>query len=133
MLLKVFSNDQLLAIAFSLAKDTVSAGARSMESQPCFGFAKRSNFCELASFNFNLLYTVGRRDRITLPGRLPGFFVIHLMHAAAAKRRMMPDQLMRDGRRYCRERRGLRQEEAILFSSRRWAQGARLGGIAAMK
>ena len=38
------------------------------------------------------------------------------MHAAAAKRRMMPDQLMRDGRRYCRERRGLRQEEAILVS-----------------
>ena len=79
MLLKVFSNDQLLAIAFSLAKDTVSAGARSMESQPFFGFAKRSNFSELASFNFNLLYTVGRRDRITLPGRLPGFFGIHLM------------------------------------------------------
>ena len=87
MLLKVFSNDQLLAIAFSLAKDTVSAGARSMESQPCFGFAKRSNFCELASFNFNLLYTVGRRDRITLPGRLPGFFGIHLLQAAACLRK----------------------------------------------
>ena len=28
----------------------------------------------------------------------------------------MPDQLMRDGRRYCRERRGLK-EEAILASS----------------
>ena len=79
MLLKVFSNDQLLAIAFSLAKDTVSAGARSMESQPCFGFAKRSNFCELASFYFNLLYTAGRSDHITLPGRLPGFFGIHLI------------------------------------------------------
>ena len=39
-----------------------------MESQPFFGFAKRSKFPELASFNFNLLYTVGRRDRITLPG-----------------------------------------------------------------
>ena len=39
------------------------------------------------------------------------------MHAAAAKGRIMPDQLVRDGRRYCRERRGLRQEEAILFSS----------------
>ena len=39
------------------------------------------------------------------------------MHAAAAKRRVMPDQLMRDGRRYCRERRGLRQEEVILASS----------------
>ena len=39
------------------------------------------------------------------------------MHAAAAKRRMMPDQLMRDGRRYCRESRGLRQEEALLASS----------------
>ena len=39
------------------------------------------------------------------------------MHAAAAKRRTMPDPLMTDGRSYCRERRGLRQEEAILVSS----------------
>ena len=39
------------------------------------------------------------------------------MHVAVAKRRMMPDQLMRDGRRYCRERRWLRQEEVILASS----------------
>ena len=76
MLLKVFSNDQLLAIAFSLANDTVSSLARSMESQPFFGFVKRSNFPELPSFNFNLLYTVGRRDRVTLPGRLPSFFGI---------------------------------------------------------
>ena len=64
MLLKVFSNDQLLAIAFSLGNETVSAVARSME---------------LASFNFNLLYTVGRRDCTTLPGRLPSFFGIHLL------------------------------------------------------
>ena len=39
------------------------------------------------------------------------------MHAAAAKRRMLPDQLMRNGHMYCRGRRGLRQEEAILASS----------------
>ena len=39
------------------------------------------------------------------------------MHVAAAKRRIMPDPLMRDGGRYCRERRGLKQEEAILVSS----------------
>ena len=39
------------------------------------------------------------------------------MHVTAAKRRIMPDQLVRDGRRYCRERRGLRQEEVILASS----------------
>ena len=78
MLLKVFSNDQLLAIAFSLAKDTVSAVARSMESQPFFGFAKRSKISDLASFNFNFLYTVGRRDRITSSGRLPSFSGIHL-------------------------------------------------------
>ena len=38
------------------------------------------------------------------------------MHAAAAKRRIMPDQLMRYGCSYCREKRGLRQEEAILAS-----------------
>ena len=39
------------------------------------------------------------------------------MHAAAAKGRKIPDPLVRDGRRYCRERRGLRQEEVILASS----------------
>ena len=74
MLMKVFSNDQLLANPFSLAKDTVSAVARSMEWQPFFGFAKRSKISDLTGFNFNLLYTVVRSDCITLPGRLPSFF-----------------------------------------------------------
>ena len=38
------------------------------------------------------------------------------MHAAAAKKRITPDQLMREGCRYFRERRGLIQEGAILAS-----------------
>ena len=55
------------------------------------------------------------------------------MHAAAVKRRIMPDPLMRDGHRYCCKWHRLRQEEAIFFPlCRRWAQGARLVGIAAM-
>ena len=74
MLVKVFSNDRLLAIVFSLAKDTVSAVARSMELQPFFGFAKRAKNCYVASFNFTLLYTAGRRDRKTFPGRLPSIY-----------------------------------------------------------
>ena len=48
-------------------------------SPPFFGFAKSAENSDVASFNFNLLYTVGRSDCITLSGRLPGFFRIYLI------------------------------------------------------
>ena len=46
----------------------------------------------------------------------------------------MLDQLMRDGSRYCRERRWLGQDEVMLafHVCLRWALGARLRGISAM-
>ena len=76
MLLKVFSNDHLLAIVFSLAKGTVSTVEGSMDSQPFLqplGFAKRAGLCYPAGFDFNLLFTVGRLDRKAVQGRLPCF------------------------------------------------------------
>ena len=46
-----------------------------------FGFAKRAKNLYVASFNFNLLYTVGLRDCKTLQGRQPlaSFYESHLL------------------------------------------------------
>ena len=50
-----------------------------------------STLCLAAGFDFNLLYTVGRRDRLTLQGRLLGFFGIHLINLVDSARATRPE------------------------------------------